>query len=185
MLFRCRQPQFLHQRQTHFETIRPGRLENTYPGKPHFYENGSGAGRLPYPYFLGELYSALQQGVVDGAENNPPSFYLSRHYEVCKYYSLDEHTSVPDVLLISTKIWTDLDPDQQTILQEAADKALQLQKELWKKSSNNALKQVQQAGIEIFYPVKTAFTDQVAPLMEEYKKDPRLAGLIQRIQTIE
>ena len=142
-------------------------------------------GGSPTPISWGELYSALQQGVVDGAENNPPSFYLSRHYEVCKYYSLDEHTSVPDVLLISTKIWTDLDPDQQTILQEAADKALQLQKELWKKSSNNALKQVQQAGIEIFYPVKTAFTDQVAPLMEEYKKDPRLAGLIQRIQTIE
>ncbi|MBN2245450.1 MAG: TRAP transporter substrate-binding protein [Candidatus Aminicenantes bacterium] len=142
-------------------------------------------GGSPTPISWGELYSALQQGVVDGAENNPPSFYLSRHYEVCKYYSLDEHTSVPDVLLISTKIWTDLDPDQQTILQEAADKALQLQKELWKKSSNNALKQVQQAGIEIFYPDKSAFADQVAPLMEEYKKDPRLACLIQRIQAIE
>ena len=47
------------------------------------------------PIAWGELYTALQQGVVDGAENNPPSFYLSRHYEVCRYYSLDEHTSVP------------------------------------------------------------------------------------------
>jgi tripartite ATP-independent transporter DctP family solute receptor len=135
-------------------------------------------GGSPTPISWGELYSALQQGVVDGAENNPPSFYLSRHYEVCKYYCLDEHTSVPDILLISTKIWEDLDFYQQTILQEASDKALQLQKELWKSSSNNALKQVQQAGIEIFYPEKTAFADQVAPLLEEYKKDPRLADLI-------
>lgn len=142
-------------------------------------------GGSPTPISWGELYSALQQGVVDGAENNPPSFYLSRHYEVCKYYCLDEHTAVPDILLISTKIWRDLDPKQQTILQEAADKALQLQKELWKKSSDNALKQVQQAGIEIFYPDKTAFADQVAPLQEKYKKDPRLADLIQRIQSIE
>jgi len=49
------------------------------------------------PISWGELYTALQQGVVDAAENNPPSFYLSRHYEVCKYYCLDEHTSIPDI----------------------------------------------------------------------------------------
>lgn len=142
-------------------------------------------GGSPTPISWGELYSALQQGVVDGAENNPPSFYLSRHYEVCKYYSLDEHTSVPDVLLISTKIWKDLDSYQQTILQEAADKALQMQKKLWKESSTNALQQVQQAGIEILYPEKNIFIQRVAPLLEEYKKDLRLADLIQRIQKIE
>lgn len=52
-----------------------------------------------------EHYTALQQGVVDGAENNLPSFYTSKHYEVCKYYTLDEHTTVPDVLLIGLDIW--------------------------------------------------------------------------------
>uniref|UniRef100_UPI00186624F4 TRAP transporter substrate-binding protein n=1 Tax=Microbulbifer hainanensis TaxID=2735675 RepID=UPI00186624F4 len=57
------------------------------------------------PVSWGELYTALQQGVVNGAENNPPSFYLSKHYEVSKYYTLDEHTYVPDMLLISTEIW--------------------------------------------------------------------------------
>ena len=51
------------------------------------------------PISWGELYAALQQGVVDGAENNPPSFYSSRHYEICPYYSLNEHTSVPDVIV--------------------------------------------------------------------------------------
>ena len=141
-------------------------------------------GGSPTPISWGELYSALQQGVVDGAENNPPSFFLSRHYEVCLYYSLDEHTSVPDILLISTKTWKDLTPEHQEILQEAADQALQYQKSLWKESSDSALEQVRKAGIEILYPDKTAFAEKIEPLYEEYKKDPRLFDIIQRIQNI-
>src|SRR5690606_1444948 len=62
-------------------------------------------GGAPTPISSGELYTALQQGVVDGAENNPPTFYLSREYEVCKYFSLDEHTTIPDVLIMSTHLW--------------------------------------------------------------------------------
>ena len=58
-------------------------------------------GGSPTPIAWGELYTALQQGVVDGAENNPPSFYLSKHYEIARYFTLDEHTAVPDLLLIS------------------------------------------------------------------------------------
>jgi len=141
-------------------------------------------GGSPTPISWGELYSALQQGVVDGAENNPPSFYLSRHYEVCKYYCLDEHTSVPDILLISTKTWKDLAPEFQEILQEAADQALQFQKILWKESSDFALEQVRKAGIEILYPDKKIFAKKIEPLYEEYKKDPRLFDIIQRIQNI-
>ena len=53
-------------------------------------------GGAPTPIDWGELYTSLQQGVVDGAENNPPSFYLSHHYEICKYYILDEHARPPD-----------------------------------------------------------------------------------------
>ncbi len=141
-------------------------------------------GGSPTPISWGELYSALQQGVVDGAENNPPSFYLSRHYEVCKYYSLDEHTSVPDILLISTKTWKDLTPEHQVILQEAANQALQMQKVLWKESSNHALEQVKKAGIEILYPDKKLFSEKIEPLYEEYNKDPQLFDIILRIQTI-
>ncbi len=65
-------------------------------------------GGSPTPISWGELYTALQSGVVDGAENNPPSFYTSHHYEVCKYYSLNEHTMVPDVVIISEKVWEKL-----------------------------------------------------------------------------
>ena len=64
------------------------------------------------PVAWGELYTALQQGVVDGAENNPPSYYLSRHYEIARYYSLDEHTSVPDVMLASLPVGDCLNEQQ-------------------------------------------------------------------------
>ncbi len=141
-------------------------------------------GGSPTPIAWGELYSALQQGVVDGAENNPPSFHLSRHYEVCKYYTLDEHTGVPDVLLISTKIWNGLSPEFQAILQESAEESAQLQKELWKIATREALEHVQKAGVEIFYPDKTLFSEEVKPIYEEYKNHPELYQLIQEIKAV-
>ena len=82
---------------------------------------------------FGELYTALDQGVVDGAENNPPSFYTSRHYEICKYYSLDEHTMLPDILIISTRVWNGLSPEFQQILQEAVDESVEYQRKIWTK----------------------------------------------------
>ncbi len=137
------------------------------------------------PIAWGELYSALQQGVVDGAENNPPSFHLSRHYEVCKHYSLDEHTGVPDVLVISTKIWEDLSPEFQRLLQEAADESAIFQKKLWKEATERALEEVQKAGVTIYYPDKMPFIAGVESIFEEYKSQPRIYDLIQRIKELE
>lgn len=136
------------------------------------------------PIAWGELYTALQQGVVDGAENNPPSFYLSRHYEVCKHYSLNEHTSVPDVLLISTVIWDDLSPQEQKWLQEAADESYQYQKKLWKEATEEALQEVQKAGVKIYYPDKTPFEEKVKPLLDEYKNEPSVYKLIKQIKMV-
>lgn len=137
------------------------------------------------PISWGELYTALQQGVVDGAENNPPSFYLSRHYEVCKYYSLDEHTSVPDVLLVSTIIWEELNEQQRQWLQEAALESYEYQKVLWQKSSAEALEEVQKAGVEVIYPDKKPFADKVESLIDEYRDEPEIFELIQRIKEVE
>jgi tripartite ATP-independent transporter DctP family solute receptor len=134
------------------------------------------------PIAWGELYTALQQGVVDGAENNPPSFYLSRHYEVCKYYSLDEHTSVPDVLLIGTPVWKALSPDEQQILQEAAWEAARYQKEIWRQASEEALDAVAAAGVEILHPDKTPFAARVEPLLAEYRSRPEIFRWIERIR---
>ena len=136
------------------------------------------------PIAWGELYTALQQGVVDGAENNPPSFYLSRHYEVCKYYSLDQHTFVPDILLMSTYVWETLTPQKQKWLQEAVDESVNHQRKLWKESSAHALQEVQKAGVQVVYPDKTPFQQKVEKMYDTYKGTPvyTLLKVIQAIQ---
>ncbi len=142
-------------------------------------------GGSPTPISFGELYTALQQGVVDGAENNPPSFYTSRHYEVSKYYTIDEHTAVPDVLIISTHVWSSLSPEHQQILQKATLESAEYQKKLWKEASDEALTKVQEAGVEIIYPEKSAFQEKVQELYKSYEKDPQMDQLIKRIQKVE
>jgi tripartite ATP-independent transporter DctP family solute receptor len=137
------------------------------------------------PISWGELYTALQQGVVDGAENNPPSFYLSRHYEVCRYYSLDEHTSVPDVLLMSTRVWQDLDPRVQVLIEEAALEAAEHQKVIWAEASDEALAAVAEAGVEIIRPDKAPFEEAVTELIEEYRDQPEIWKWVERIRAVQ
>ena len=142
-------------------------------------------GGSPTPISWGELYTALQGGVVDGAENNPPSFYLSHHFEVCRYYSLNEHSSIPDVLLISTKIWETLTEEEQKWVQEAATESVEYQRQLWEESERHSLEQAEAAGVEIIYPDKGPFIEMVQPLYDEYKKDPVLSRFIERIEAKE
>lgn len=141
-------------------------------------------GGSPTPISWGELYTALQSGVVDGAENNPPSLYTSHHYEVCKHYSLDEHTCVPDVLIISTKVWNKLTKQEQTWLLEAAQESVPVQRKYWDESVEESLRIVQEAGVTIHYPDKTKFADKVQGLLNEYKKDEVLGDLIRQIQAV-
>jgi tripartite ATP-independent transporter DctP family solute receptor len=139
-------------------------------------------GGSPTPIAWGELYTALQQGVVDGAENNPPSFYLSRHYEVCRYYSLNEHTSVPDVLLIGTPAWDRLTSEQQHLLEQAALDAAEYQKVIWQEASDEALSAVAAAGVEILHPETEQFARAVEPLIEEYRSNPAVWPWIEQIR---
>lgn len=141
-----------------------------------------GGSATPIPW--GELYTSLQQGVVDGAENNPPSFYLSKHYEVCKYYSLDEHTAVPDILLMSTVVWNSLDAQQQQWVQEAIDESVEYQKKLWKEASDDALRAVQEAGVEVIYPDKTPFRQSVREMHESYR-GTSIYDLIKEIDAVQ
>ena len=141
-------------------------------------------GGSPTPISWGELYTALQQGVVDGAENNPPSFYFSRHYEVCKYYSINEHTSVPDVLLIGTSAWDWLTDQEKMWLEEAALESAVHQRKLWAESEQESLEKVKEAGVEVIYPDKNPFASKVEKVYDNYKNDPELYSLIQRIRAI-
>ncbi len=138
-------------------------------------------GGSPTPISYGELYTALQQGVVDGAENNPPSFYTSRHYEVCKYYTLDEHTAVPDVLIIGTEAWKRLTEQQRGWLQEAAEEAVVYQRKLWQRAEQEALDAVATAGVEIIRPDKGPFIEQTQSILDAYRGQPQVYSLIERI----
>ena len=136
------------------------------------------------PIDWGELYSALQQGVVDGAENNPPSLETSRHYEICKYYSINEHTAVPDVLLISTRWWEILSDQEKEWLSRAVEESVPYQRELWAKAEQKSLEVVQAAGVEVIYPEKDPFMDKLSGTFDQYQEEPELFDLIQKIQAI-
>lgn len=139
-------------------------------------------GGSPTPISWGELYTSLQQGVVDGAENNPPSFYLSRHYEVCKYYTLDEHTVLPDVLIAGTHLWDRLNEEERGWLQDAVNKSIVYQRILWEQAEEEALAEVQKAGVTIIRPDKSLFEVKVSSIYEEYKSNKEIYSIIQQIK---
>lgn len=141
-------------------------------------------GGAPTPISWGELYSALQQGIVDGAENNPPSFYTSKHYEICKFYSLNEHTAVPDILIIGTVAWNRLTAQERNWLQEASNEARDYQRILWQKSEEEALVEVQKAGVEVIRPDKSTFFEKTKSILDSYKDDEEMYALIQEVQSI-
>lgn len=142
-------------------------------------------GGSPTPISWGELYTALQSGVVDAAENNPPSFYLSRHYEVCKYYSIDQHTQVPDVFLISQIVWNKLSEEEQQWVLEAAQESVERQRVLWEESEQEAMEAVKAAGVEINYPEKAPFQEEVQTVYEDFRNNEKLYSLIQRIRAVQ
>jgi tripartite ATP-independent transporter DctP family solute receptor len=139
-------------------------------------------GGSPTPISWGELYTALQQGVVDGAENNPPSFYLSRHYEVCKYYIIDEHTVLPDVVLMSTHLWNDLSNQEQEWIQNAMDLSVVEQRRLWLKSELESLEAVKAAGVQVSYPDKSNFAEMSRSVFDQYSQDPLIKSFIDKIK---
>ena len=135
------------------------------------------------PVAWGELYTALQQGVVDGAENNPPSYYLSRHYEIARYYSLDEHTSVPDVMLASLPVWESLNEQQRTWLTKAMEDSVEYQRELWKTSTQASLEKVKAEGVTVITPDKAPFVEAVKPFHKSFEKTP-IGDLITQIKAM-
>ncbi len=138
-------------------------------------------GGSPTPLSWGELYTALQSGVVDGAENNPPTFYASHHYEVCKKYSLDEHSSIPDVLIMSKVVWDKLNEQEKEWLQQAADESVKIQRKLWAEAERKSLEEVKKAGVEVFTPDKSKFSKKVESIYDSYKDNKVVYGYLKRI----
>lgn len=142
--------------------------------------NQMGGSATPMAY--GELYTALQQGVVDGAENNPPSFVTSRHYEVCKYYTLDEHSSIPDVLVIGTKYWETLSAVEQTWIKHAANESSKAQQVFWKENVEECMRVLKAADVEIFKPDKSLFAEKSKEVLANFQKDPKMKKIIDEIR---
>ncbi|MFM5861589.1 TRAP transporter substrate-binding protein [Aeromonas veronii] len=142
-------------------------------------------GGNPTPLAYGELYTALQQGVVDAAENNIPSFSLSRHSEIAKYFSLDEHAMVPDVLVVSTKTLAKLTPEQQEILFKAARNSTELMKELWDASERQERIAAEKSGVTFVEVNKEPFIKAVQPMYDDIKaSSPELYSFVERIKAV-
>lgn len=136
------------------------------------------------PLSYGELYTALQQKVVDGAENNLSAMTNDRHGEVSKFYSYDEHTIVPDVFLISNATLKKLNKDQRKALKEAASEAFDYQVKIWSEMEKDQKDQAIAMGITFSYPNKEAFQEKVKPMYDEMKKNANMARLIDEIQAV-
>jgi len=140
-------------------------------------------GGAPTPISWGELYTALQQGVVEGAENNLPSIYSSKHYEVCKYLTLDEHTSIPDVLVIGTRVWNQLSAQEKQWLNDAVTEATIYQRELWAAAEKNALREIKNSGVTVIVPDKAPFYEKSKHMIKSLKEeDEKLYKLAKQIR---
>jgi tripartite ATP-independent transporter DctP family solute receptor len=150
-------------------------------GNPMFVDMMNALGGNGVAMGYDQVFSALQTGVVDGAENNPPSFVFDNHYQVAKYYSLTEHLIVPEMLVFSRASWDKLSPEDQGLIKKFAREAQLDERQLWKKVEADAMTRMKAAGIEII-PIadKKPFQDAVKPVWDKY--GAKYADLIKQIQ---
>lgn len=129
-------------------------------------------GAEPVPMAFEEVYSALQTGAIDGAENNFPSYgpHGVRHYEVARYFTLNAHARVPEVVMISAQTWNRLSPEDQALIREAALASVPVQAALWRDLVDESRRAVEAAGVEIIDVNVQEFQDAMAPLYEKYSQ---------------
>ncbi|HYZ34575.1 MAG TPA: TRAP transporter substrate-binding protein [Crenalkalicoccus sp.] len=139
-----------------------------------------GANATPLPY--GEVYSALQTGVVDGAENNFPSYLTARHFEVAKHYAMTEHSLTPEILAMSKRSFDRLARADQDLVRQCARESLPAMREKWVAMETDARRQVEAGGSQIVPADKEAFARLVRPVYDQFVRDPKLKSLVERIQ---
>ena len=136
------------------------------------------------PMAFGEVYQSLKTGVIDGAENNYPSYAETNHYEVAKYYSTTDHLIIPECLCVAKKSWDALTPDQQKIVRQAAVDAAVEQRKLWAQDSEKAKEQVEAGGakVNVIKDLKP-FQDAMKPVYDAYlKANPDMKALVDEIR---
>ena len=154
-------------------------------GNPMFVEMANAMGANGVPMGYDQVFTSLQTGVIDGAENNPPSFVFDNHYQVAKYYTVDEHLIVPEMLIISKKTFDQLTPDEQASIKKFARDAQFEERTLWASYEQQAMDKAKSAGIQIIQisdADKKAFQDAVKPVWDKY--GPKYAEMVRRIQEV-
>jgi len=151
-------------------------------GNPLFVDTMNAMGGNGISMGFGELYSALQTGVVDGAENNPPTYFTQNHFTVAPYYSLTGHLMIPEIFVMSKVTWDKLSADDQALIKKLAREAQMEQRELWDAKVAESVAAVKKAGVEFIEVDKKVFYDATAPVREKYGKD--YAELIKRIEAV-
>ncbi|QUI23620.1 TRAP transporter substrate-binding protein [Vallitalea pronyensis] len=138
---------------------------------------------LPY----GEVYTSLQSGVINGAESNETALTNGKHGEVAKHFSYDEHTRIPDILVLSTKVWDDLTKEQQTAVKEAASESTTSHRTLWSEAIEEAKKDAEEnLGVTFHEVDKAPFREAVAPMLEKYSNDmPKVKNLLDAFKGLE
>ena len=153
-------------------------------GNPIFVDTMNALGGNGVPMGMDQVYSALQTGVVDGAENNPPSYDSFGHYNIAKNYSLTEHLIIPEILVFSKKIWDGLSKDDQELIKKLAAEAQLEQRQLWDERVEVSMKKIKDAGIEVItFADKKPFQDAVKPVWDKY--GAKYAPLVKRIQEVQ
>jgi tripartite ATP-independent transporter DctP family solute receptor len=154
-------------------------------GNPIFVDMANAMGGNGVAMGYDQVFSALQTGVVDGAENNPPSFVFDNHYQVAKFYTLDEHLIVPEMLVFSKKAWDAMSKEDQALLVKFSKEAQQEERKLWAAYEQQAMDKAKAAGIQIIQVSdadKKAFQDAVKPVWDKY--GPKYAATVKRIQEV-
>jgi tripartite ATP-independent transporter DctP family solute receptor len=140
-----------------------------------------GANATPMPY--GEVYTALKTGLVDGAENNWPSYDTARHFEVAKYYTVNEHSMVPEILMFSKKVFDTLPADEQKIFRAAAKESVPYMRKLWDAKELESRRKVEAAGVQVVDKVdKKPFMDAMKPVYDKLVTDAKLKAMVKRVQ---
>lgn len=141
-----------------------------------------GVNATPMPY--GEVFTGLKTGLIDGAENNWPSYQSTHHYEVAKYFTLDEHSMAPEVVLISKKVWDSLPPDDQKAVKQAAKDSVPYMRNLWQAMEVSSRAEVEKAGVVVQEIDKAPFQEAVKPVYDQFVTDPDLKDLLKRMQAV-
>jgi tripartite ATP-independent transporter DctP family solute receptor len=152
-------------------------------GNPVFVDTMNSLGGNGVAMGFDQLINAMQTGVVDGAENNEPSYESGQHYRYAKFYSKTGHLIIPEILVYSKKSWQTLSNDDQALILKSAKEAQQEQRKLWYERENESLKKMQEAGSQINdVPDRKPFQAAVKPVWDKY--GAQHAALIQRIQDV-